>query len=972
MTPADVPFNPFPGLRPFEPDEDHLFFGREREIDELLRQLRFNRFLAVVGTSGCGKSSLIRCGLIPALQSGMMSQAGSGWRVSILRPGEDPIGHLAAALDSADVLGSSDDELAGTSRVLVEAALRRGPRGLVEAIQHARIPAGENVLVLVDQFEELFRFQRSRQTLHAREEAIAFVKLLLAAVRQDAVPVFVVITMRSDFIGDCMEYPGLPEALNASQYLVPRLTRDELRAAIAGPVAVAGGEIAGRLVLRLLNDLGTDQDQLPVLQHALMRTWDHWARRRADGEPLDIADYEAVGTLRHALSLHAEEAYAEAGAGGEGGHQIAERIFKALTDTVTDPRGTRRPCAVGELALIAEVPEDAVVRTVEIFRRPGRSFLMPPAGVPLGPASIVDISHESLMRCWTRLLAWAEEERLSATMYVRVSRAAAWYEEGTAGLWWDPELELGLQWRRENRPTAAWARRYAEPFERAMRFLDVSQQERDRLVAQRRAEKRRQWRQLQWTAALLAVLLLIAGTMAIIASRETDRARREFERAEENLRLARAAVDESLAVADREPSRLAADFPEFIRLRRQLLEQAQRFYREFVRQSPASEQLRADVALANLRLAHVDRALASREEAAERYRRAIEQLEELTRAAPDRPEYRQALASGYNWLGETLRLSGTGFDAARDAYDRAMALQDALTLAEPDNTEYRRELARTHYNRGILYAQAPRENGGFPRAEADFQEAIRLLEPLRVLGDAGAAQELGRAYNNMANLLKDHGRAGDALGPYLRAVAIHEGLRGKDPENREYALELVKFYNNLAALLGESGKANEAAARNGQALAIIDDLSRPAPSLSVERADSHTLRASILQRGDPSAALAEYRQALDIYRRAQAHGELARLPEFHLRFGDLIVNLAYLRRERPATAGAREAVSEALDFYLSLARQVSASGSRGEARAVLDTLAYVLPLLPEPAGASAGAVFKEIEPGLRERAASES
>lgn len=970
MTLVDAPFNPFPGLRPFEPDEDHLFFGREREIDELLRQLRFNRFLAVVGTSGCGKSSLIRCGLIPALQSGMMSQAGSGWRVSILRPGEDPIGHLAAALDSADVLGSSDDELAGTNRVLVEAALRRGPRGLVEAIHHARIPAGDNVLVVVDQFEELFRFQRSRQTPHAREEAIAFVKLLLEAVHQDAVPVFVVITMRSDFIGDCMEYPGLPEALNASQYLVPRLTRDELRAAITGPVAVAGGEIAGRLVLRLLNDLGTDQDQLPVLQHALMRTWDHWAQRPGPGEALDIADYEAVGTLRHALSLHAEEAYAEAGAGG--GHQIGERIFKALTDTVTDPRGTRRPCPVGELALIAEVPEDAIVRIVEIFRRPGRSFLMPPAGVPLGPASIVDISHESLMRCWTRLIAWAEEERLSASMYMRVSKAAAWYEEGTAGLWWDPELELGLRWRRENHPTAAWARRYAEPFERAMRFLERSQQERDRLVAERRAEKRRQWRQLQWTAALLAVLLLIAGTLAVIASRETARARREFERAEENLRLARAAVDESLAIADREPSRLAADYPEFIRLRQQLLEEAQRFYREFVRQAPASEQLRADIALANLRLAHLDRALASRDEAAERYRRAIEQLEELTRAAPGRTDYRQALASGYNWLGETLRLAGTGFEDARDAYDRAMALQDALTLAEPDNTVYRRELARTRYNRGILYAQSPRENGGFAMAEADFREAIRLLEPLRVLGDAGAAQELGRAYNNMASLLKDHDRAGDALGPYLRAVAIHERLLEQEPENREYALELVKFYNNLAALLGESGQAGEAAARNQQALALIDGLSRPAPSLSVERADSYTLRGSILQRGDPSAALAQYRQALDIYRRTQAQGSLTRLTEFHLRFGDLIVNLAYLLRERPDAAGGRQVLSEALNFYLSLARQVSASGSRGEARAVLETLAYVLPLLPEPARGSAGAVFKEIESGLRERAASES
>src|SRR3954466_15784521 len=97
-------FSPFPGLRPFEPDEDHLFFGREREIDELLRRLRSTRFLSVVGTSGSGKSSLVRSGLIPSLYSGFMVAAGSSWRVAMLRPGEDPIGRLAEALDASGVL----------------------------------------------------------------------------------------------------------------------------------------------------------------------------------------------------------------------------------------------------------------------------------------------------------------------------------------------------------------------------------------------------------------------------------------------------------------------------------------------------------------------------------------------------------------------------------------------------------------------------------------------------------------------------------------------------------------------------------------------------------------------------------------------------------------------------------------------------------------------------------------------------
>jgi tetratricopeptide (TPR) repeat protein len=969
MAVVDAAVNPFPGLRPFEPDEDHLFFGREREIDELLRRLRFNRFLSIVGTSGCGKSSLIRCGVIPSLYSGMMVRAGSSWRVSLFRPGEDPIGHLAAALDTPEVIGAREQELTSTNRVLVEAALRRGPRGLIDAVRHARIPPDDNLLVVVDQFEELFRFQASRQASH--DEAVRFVKLLLEASSQDAVPIYVVITMRSDFIGDCIEYPGLPEALNVGQYLVPRMTRDALRSAITGPVAVAGGRIAPRLVTRLLNDLGADHDQLPVLQHALMRTWDHWTSRSAPDEPLDIADYEAVGTLRDALSRHAEEAYAEAGVAYA---QVVERIFKALTDTVTDPRGTRRPSSIGELAQVAEVPEDDVVKVVELFRRPGRSFLMPPADVPLGSATVVDLSHESLMRCWTRLIAWADEERLSATMYLRVSRAAGWYEEAVAGLWRDPELELGLRWRLENHPTAAWARRYGEPFDRAMRFLDASEQERDRIAAERRAERRRQFRQLQWTAVLLAVLLLIAGSFAFIATRESERARTENARAEENLRLARAAVDESLSVAAREPSLLAIDFPELIGLRRQLLDRAQQFYRDFVNQAPASEEIRRELAFANLRLAHIDRALAARAQAAAKYREAIVQFEDLVEESPDRADYRAALANTYTFLGETLRLSGEPFATTKDAYDRALAVQEGLMAADAGNPEYRRDLARTRYNRGILYAQhTGRIDGAFPAAERDLRAAITLLEPLAQAGTSLAAQELGRVYNNIGSLLGTApDRISEARGAYVRAVQIHETLVAQQPDNREVALELVKFYNNLADILRESGDFRAADDRNAQALALVTKLSRPAPSLSIERADSHNLRGRILQTTQPALALAEYRQALQMYQTVDAQEQASRLPDFHQRYSDLLVNLAFLVREGPFVGGAPRLLGEAVDYYLTVATRTAETGTPDEARGVLTTLSSVVPLLPEPNRSTADVVFKKAETSLRRTAADES
>ena len=263
--------NPFPGLRPFGSEEDYLFFGRETIVDELLTRLRETRFLAVLGSSGSGKSSLVRAGLIPSLYSGYMSGAGSSWRIAVMRPGTDPIGNLALALNQPDVLESPIGDRQASS-VLTEVTLRRSDLGLIECARLARIPPEDNLLIVVDQFEELFRFKRSGNSADARDEAVAFVKRLLSASEQQDLPIFVILTMRSDFVGECNEYPGLPRAINKGQYLVPRMSREQLRSAIAGPVLVAGGEISPRLLVRLLNDVGDNPDRLPILQHALMRT----------------------------------------------------------------------------------------------------------------------------------------------------------------------------------------------------------------------------------------------------------------------------------------------------------------------------------------------------------------------------------------------------------------------------------------------------------------------------------------------------------------------------------------------------------------------------------------------------------------------------------------------------------------------------------------------------------------------------
>ena len=401
----------------------------------------------MVGASGSGKSSLIRAGLLPYLHGGFLADTGSHWRVAVLRPSGDPIKNLAAALDDPAVLGrpaGSADE-AAQSAVLLEVSLRRSGLGLIEAVRLARLPEHEHVLVVVDQFEELFRFAGAAGMPRQDDDAAAFVRLLLEASGQREVPIYIVLTMRSDFIGDCARYRGLPEAVTMGLYLIPRMTREQRRSAITEPVRVGGGSIAQRLVVRLLNDVGDNPDQLPILQHALMRTWDYWKAHGGDRRPIDLDDYLQVGSMAEALSQHADEAYD--GLPDDRDRAIARRIFQALTEKGPDNREARRPTTVGKLAQLVDVPIADIIRIVEDFRRPGRSFLMPAQPVALGAGSVIDISHESLIRGWRRLRQWVEEEAESARVYRRLAETAELHAQGIAGLWHDPDLEHALAWR---------------------------------------------------------------------------------------------------------------------------------------------------------------------------------------------------------------------------------------------------------------------------------------------------------------------------------------------------------------------------------------------------------------------------------------------------------------------------------------------------------------------------------------------
>lgn len=486
-------FNPFPGLRPFTREESHLFFGREGQSKSVLGSLKSHNFVAVIGASGSGKSSLIYCGVIPALEAA----SGDQWITVSTRPGTNPIVNLVASLT-----GTFHDEVSEESYE----QLFSGEININEWIRGI-LPRGKSLLLVIDQFEEVFRYKETRTNEADQEEVNRFVEMIYNACSEKNSAVSVVLTMRSDFIGECSVFQDLTELINRSNYLIPQMTREDFRKAIEGPVKVGGATIDQVLVEQLLDEVGENTDQLPVLQHSLMRTWDYWALQDNPEKAISMGDYEAIGRMEKALSDHANEAYEEL---NEEQRVICENLFKTITEKGGDNRGVRRPSSVKRVAEISRCTPQEIIDIAEVFRISGRTFLTPYKPAEIEDTTVIDVSHESLMRIWDRLRLWVDEEASSVHMYKRLSEAAALYQEGTSGLWRPPDLQLALNWREKQQPTVTWAVQYNPAFERAMVFLDTSDAE---FKKEEENKIRLQKRRLRVTR----MFSLVLGGIAVIA-----------------------------------------------------------------------------------------------------------------------------------------------------------------------------------------------------------------------------------------------------------------------------------------------------------------------------------------------------------------------------------------------------------------------------------------------------------------------
>lgn len=477
--------SPYRGLAAFSEADAQVFFGREAETRELLDRLADHGFVAVTGPSGSGKSSLVRAGLLASLGHGALPDSDTWVRI-VMRPGQHPIEALALALAALGPRASETVDLT---------ALRSDPDGLHDfavAIlgDHAE---RRRLLLVIDQFEETFTHTADGS------ERTQFIELVVrAATRPDALT-RVVLTMRSDFVGEAARHLRLAEVLNRSSYVVGPLDPEGLERAIEGPAASAGASFEPGLTARILTDVTGQTSALPSLQHALLELWQ---RVSASGQ-LTSAAYEEIGGVEGAVASRAETTFASF---DEDHRVIARRVLLRLTDLGSDSVVTRRRVPMRELDGVG--PPEAVQMVVDALV----DARLLTATSDASTARVLEFAHEALVTAWPRLARWIEEDRDGLRLQRRLTVAATEWDGGGR--------DADLLWRGASLLRAR-DRAGALPDELTDLERDFLEASRDR---EERAERRQRVRQRLLLAGVAVAALVFAG-LAWLAQHHRDLAR---------------------------------------------------------------------------------------------------------------------------------------------------------------------------------------------------------------------------------------------------------------------------------------------------------------------------------------------------------------------------------------------------------------------------------------------------------------
>jgi tetratricopeptide (TPR) repeat protein len=899
---------PYRGLRVFDVDDAPFFFGREALVQWLLNKLRpasdgqqVNRFLAIVGSSGSGKSSVARAGLVAAIKRGEI-QNSSCWPVTVCRPGPDPIESLAVALSRIVNNGQWASALAD-----LIAEFKRNEKTLHLTVRRS-LPENSSdmrLVLLLDQFEEVF-------TLCTKDELRdAFVANLLYAAKVAQGQTLVILTMRADFYGKCAANAELAAALSDHNFLVGPMTDDELRRAIERPAQLVGCELDAGLVDLLVQDVRNQPGALPLLQHALLELWN-----KREGRRLTVKAYQEIGKLEGALQRRAD---ATLKAFSEDERELCRRTFLRLTQPGEGTEDTKRRASMQELLSLS----GKSTAEEEIIQKLANASLLTTEGDLSHKDAFVEVAHEALIRNWSQLRKWIDLDRAGLRTRTRLTEAVRdWKNAGrdAAFLYTGARLAVANEWAASHPHDLSTEE--AE-FLACSREAQLNREESELAAAQRlaraeaeraeEAEKRAKeqkrasykLRRLAIAAGGAAVAALILLALSVVEMYRETNARNNAEY------LAKAAND-ARDQADGLINFMLIDLRDKLQPigRLNILDDVAKKAKEYLERLPedllSTQRLQErEVMLRNLGDVLV---LQGRlQEAMDVYQQGLATAKRLTEQDKSNANWQRELVASYERVGNALVVQGK-LPEALDAYEHGLNSQRTLAEQNMSNAGWQRDLSASYDNvGGVLEAQ-----GKLPEALVAYQQSLNIQRILaeQDKSNAGWQRNLSVSYEKVGGVLEAQGELPEALHAYQQSLNIRQTLAAQDKSNTGWQRDLSVGYEKVGDVMKAQGKLLEASDVYQQELAIAKRLAVQDKSNADWQRD---LSVSYEKVGGVAEAQGKLPEALDAYLQSlNIRQTLAAQDKLN---ADWQRDLSVSYEKVGGVAEAQGKLSEALDVY---------------------------------------------------------
>jgi len=549
-----------PGLHHFDDSNLELFFGRKRQVDDLLSIIQEGRFIGIVGPEGAGKTSLIKAGLVPALKNGFTGAAGRDWSFCYCRPGITPIENLASALSEKYVLGDQEKGSLEMDDEIVK-LMRKDHSGILNAVSKYSISGDGNLLIIIDQFEDIFDLAEKGKVGLAWEQEIAlFLNNIAKAIASKNTSIYVLISMQSDFIPLLYNFRVLHEHISKGLYSVPNFRQDDFHHIISGSLLHLGYKITDDALNYIEEGFNQDLRNLPMVQLLLKKiqlTYPH-----EDAEvltELTLSNIKKFGELEGIVEKDLDQYFNQLPIFDQ---QVLELLFRNITQPGEGLK-MKKPRTLKEINDVIGVEKNELVRVITDLKNKEEAILdvIEPyqknvshfKEAYISDSAVINLSNNHLIKNWPNLIRWIAEEKESTDTYIRLSESAKLFQQGQTGYLRPPDLDLVMAWFDKVQPKKIWADQFNQHYRMSIDYLLESNETYIEELEQKEAERKEELRKARKRQLFLIVVVGIVSLFCAFAFFQKYKANQATEAAKisaDNAEIAKKTADNAAKLAE--------------------------------------------------------------------------------------------------------------------------------------------------------------------------------------------------------------------------------------------------------------------------------------------------------------------------------------------------------------------------------------------------------------------------------------